>query len=472
MPPPVERSVCSARVQPSTTGSTASRWLGFGASVIVTSPDSVARVPGRGEVVLDVAGASLVVRDHGVDRPLAFELAQNRLVGEADRVHEHVQAAAMRHADHDLVRSGAGGDLDRLVEHRHHRVQALDRELLLAEERAAEVLLEPLDAGERLQQADALFRLQRLPVAARLDRLPEPDPLGVIRQVLDLVGHRAGVDLAQRRERFLQRLAGDVHAQQLRRDPRLQLRRQRRDQARLVERGIAERLGAERVEARRQVAVHPVRLDESHRGGDAAEQRLVDRGRRCGCRALGLRSGLGGRCSRRRRWRRRGRGVPVAALERLQQPQQARVRRDELAVAALEELAPLGGDRVGVLEVVLEQEPGVAGVQAVDVVRTHRLCCSNRDEPRTGDCLVEGVLRDDRDRHPHRPADHADRDRDARQPLLPLGHPGGDQGDDDRERDDPDRAVDHAEAAGEDGERREQSRDRVRRRPAAGPGVP
>ena len=45
MPPPLERSVCSARVQPSTTGSTASRWLGFGASVIVTSPDPVARTP-------------------------------------------------------------------------------------------------------------------------------------------------------------------------------------------------------------------------------------------------------------------------------------------------------------------------------------------------------------------------------------------------------------------------------------------
>ena len=194
----------------------------------------------RGEVVLDVAGASLVVRDHGVDRPLAFELAQNRLVGEADRVHEDVEAAAMRHPDHDLVGTGPGGDLDRLVEHRHHRVEAFDRELLLAEERAAEVLLERLDAGEGLQQADALVRFQRLPVAAGLDRLPEPDTLGVIRQVLDLVGHRAGVDLAQRRERFLQRLAGHVHAQQLCRDPRLQLRRQRRDQARLVERGIAQ----------------------------------------------------------------------------------------------------------------------------------------------------------------------------------------------------------------------------------------
>ena len=127
------------------------------------------------------------------------------------------------------------------------------------------------------------------------------------------------------------------------------------------------------------MSVHPVRLDERHRGSDAADQGLVDRrGRRM--RVRRLRGRRGRRCRRRWCWRRRGCGVPVAALERLQQPQQTGVRRDELAVAALEELTPLGRDRVGILEVVLEQQTGVAGVQAVDVVRTHRLCCSNRDE--------------------------------------------------------------------------------------------
>ena len=37
---------------------------------------------------------------------------------------------------------------------------------------------------------------------------------------------------------------------------------------------------AERVEARRQMAVHAVRLDERHRGGDAAEEGHVGRRRR------------------------------------------------------------------------------------------------------------------------------------------------------------------------------------------------
>ena len=175
MPAPPERSVCSARVQPSTTGSTASRWLGFGASVIVDLAGRGLAGPGRGEVVLDVARAALVVDDDRVDRPLALELAQDRLVRAADRVHEHVQAAAVRHPDHDLVRAGVRGELDRLVEHRHHRVEALERELLLAEERAAQVLLEALGPRERARAGGSAPRARaaagsgstRSPAAAR-----------------------------------------------------------------------------------------------------------------------------------------------------------------------------------------------------------------------------------------------------------------------------------------------------------------
>ena len=122
------------------------------------------------------------------------------------------------------------------------------------------------------------------------------------------------------------------------------------------------------------MAMHPVRLDERHRGGDTADQGLVERRGRCGRfalrRGLGRRGrfGSGGRCRCGRRGRR---GVPVAAIERRQQPEQTGMRSDELAVAALEERAPLGRDSVRILEVLIEQQPGVAGVQAVDVVCAH-----------------------------------------------------------------------------------------------------
>ena len=112
----------------------------------------------RAEVVLHVAAAALFAHDDRLDRPLAFELAQDHLVRAADDVREHVEAAAVRHPHHDLVRALVRRDLDRLVEHRHHHVEALDRELLLAEERAAQVVLHPLDLAQAREQRELLAR--------------------------------------------------------------------------------------------------------------------------------------------------------------------------------------------------------------------------------------------------------------------------------------------------------------------------
>ena len=280
----------------------------------------------------------------------------------------------------------------------------------------------------------------------------------MVGEVLDLVGNRAAVDLAQRGQRLAQRLAGHVHAQQRGRNPRLQLGCERRDQPCLVERGIAERLRAERIEARGEMAVHPMGLDERHRRGDTAEERLVDLGRQC-VRRLGSRLGrwLGGR-------RRGGRvprppaRMPVAALERLEQAQQAGMRGNERAVAALEELPPLLGDRVGVLEVVLEHEPGVAGVQAVDF----RACSSS---------IVERFLGGDRDRHARRPAhDRGGRRRCPRCRVFRVVIRADDEREQDRDREQARRALDERRAP------RRRSRPsrgspRRRRRPSSHPSV-
>ena len=142
------RSVCSARVRPSTTGSTASRWLGFDASVTGISPAARRARRVGAEVVLDVAGAALR-SDATASIVRSPSNSRGCLVRAAERVREHVEAAAVRHPDHDLVRAGLGRELDRLVEHRDQHVEALDRELLLAEERAPEVALEALDPVRR-----------------------------------------------------------------------------------------------------------------------------------------------------------------------------------------------------------------------------------------------------------------------------------------------------------------------------------
>jgi hypothetical protein len=77
-------------------------------------------------VVLDVARAALVRRNDRVDRPLSLELPQDRVVPEAEVVGENVEPPAVSHSDHDLVSTVPGGELDRLVEHRDHHVEALD----------------------------------------------------------------------------------------------------------------------------------------------------------------------------------------------------------------------------------------------------------------------------------------------------------------------------------------------------------
>lgn len=65
----------------------------------------------------------------------------------------------------------------------------------------------------------------------------------------------------------------------------------------------------------------------------------------------------------------------MAVPGRLQQACETGMGRDNVAVAALEELAPLARDRFGILEVLLEQVAREARVQAVDV--SHYVLCSN-----------------------------------------------------------------------------------------------
>ena len=60
-------------------------------------------------VVLDVAGSALGDRRHRLERRGALELGEDRLVGAAEVVGEHVQAAAVRHPDDDLARAAGGG---------------------------------------------------------------------------------------------------------------------------------------------------------------------------------------------------------------------------------------------------------------------------------------------------------------------------------------------------------------------------
>ena len=161
----------------------------------------------RAVVVLDVAGAALRDRRHRLERRGALELGEDRVVGAAEVVREHVQPAAVGHPDDDLLAAVRGRQLDQLVEHRHGHVEALDRELVLAEVGLVHEALERVDLDQALEQRPALVARQLVAERARLDVLAQPHALAVRGDVLDLIRDRAAVGLAQVRQRVGERRA-------------------------------------------------------------------------------------------------------------------------------------------------------------------------------------------------------------------------------------------------------------------------
>ena len=139
----------AARTMPITIGSTVSRWLGLAASSRrMSAPDGLTYLPRRAEVVLDVAGA---LHRRRVD--VALELAEDRVVALAHDVGQHVEPAAVGHADDGRVEPGVGGRGEDLVEDRDRRLGALEAEPLRADVLRGEELLERLGGVEALEDA-------------------------------------------------------------------------------------------------------------------------------------------------------------------------------------------------------------------------------------------------------------------------------------------------------------------------------
>ncbi len=106
-------------------------------------------------VVLDVAGPALGDRGDRLERLGALELGEDRPVRAAEVVREHVEPAAVGHPDDDLAGAARARELDELVDHRHGHIQALDRELLLAQVGLVHEALERVDLGEARSSASA-----------------------------------------------------------------------------------------------------------------------------------------------------------------------------------------------------------------------------------------------------------------------------------------------------------------------------
>ena len=135
--------------------------------------------------------------------------------------------------------------------------------------------LERVDLDQALEQRLALLVRERLAEGARLDLLAQPHALAVAGDVLDLVRDRAAVGLAQVRQRVGERRARDADAQDARRDLRHQLGRQSSGSGSSA--GSPTGLGAERVEARGEVAVRAEGLQQRDGRLDRLQQLLARR---------------------------------------------------------------------------------------------------------------------------------------------------------------------------------------------------
>ena len=101
-------------------------------------------------MILDVAVRQL-------HRLLAFELGEQIGGHLAQRVDEHIQAAAMRHAHDDLTDALRTGFLDQQVEHRNQRVASLTGETLLSNVFGVQIALERFGRRQPFQDMTALL---------------------------------------------------------------------------------------------------------------------------------------------------------------------------------------------------------------------------------------------------------------------------------------------------------------------------
>ena len=151
--------------------------------------------------------------------------------------------------------------------------------------------------------------------------------------------------------------------------------------------------------------------------------------------------------SRSRRRGRRSRSGGAVPRE-LEQPREARLRRENGSGIALEEVAPLLRHRAGIVEVLLEKKRGVARVRAVDLRASH-----SYPVVAAAAGLPERVARRHGEREPKEEADAADQHRRELEPAL--RHPRRDERDDERRDDETERVPEDPEEADEDRERRE-----------------
>ena len=148
-------------------------------------------------VVLDVAGRQVGCR-------LALEFREQHRRRLAQRIHQHVQPAAVRHADDDLLCALRGRDTHQFVHGDDGRFAALEREALLADILGMQVALHRFGRRHAFQEALAVFDRVAVIAAHRLQPSLDPALVRDVGHVHVFGADAAAIHLTHRFEDFAQ----------------------------------------------------------------------------------------------------------------------------------------------------------------------------------------------------------------------------------------------------------------------------
>ncbi len=123
------------------------------------------------------------------------------------RVHQHVQAAAVGHADHDLLHALGAGFLDQFVHRGDEALAAFERKALLADVLGVQEALQAFGRRHLLEDVLLLLHREVRLAADRLQLLLPPALLVLVGDVHVLGADGAAVGLAQRVDQLAQRHA-------------------------------------------------------------------------------------------------------------------------------------------------------------------------------------------------------------------------------------------------------------------------
>ena len=160
------------------------------------------------EMVLDVARAFDRV---GIGRA-ALELMEQRAVRLAHHLGQHVEAAAMRHADHDFLHAEIAAALDDLLQRGDQRFAAVEAEALGAGELDVAELLEAFGFDQLVQDGAAAFAGEADLLVRTLDALLDPGLLRGVGDVHELDAERLAVGALADRDDLAQRAVFEARA--------------------------------------------------------------------------------------------------------------------------------------------------------------------------------------------------------------------------------------------------------------------